>query len=254
MATQALAIPKDSTVLVTGLTGYIASHVAKQLFANGYKVRGTVRDLSKAAWLKDEIFARENAAGRLELVEVPDLGVPGAFTSAVKGVSGIAHLATIANWDPNPDNVIPQTVQGAVSILEAAAAEPSVARVVYTSTAGTAVMPVPGVQGHIGRDSWNDVAVQAANAPPPYEATRGMMTYMASKVEAERAVWRFVEDKKPKFAVNVISPFTTLGPINHKTHLRGTAGWIDQLARGDTSQIAMLPACKWPPPNRDLEL
>ena len=114
-------------------------------------------------------------------------------------------------------------------------------------------MPVPGVQGHIGRDSWNDAAVEAAKAPPPYEAMRGMMTYMASKVEAEKAVWRFVEEQKPGFTVNVVSPFTTFGPITHKTHLRGTAGWVDQLTRGDTSQISMLPACKWPHTSPPLE-
>ena len=33
------------TVLVTGATGYIASHVISQLLEKGYKVLGTVRSL-----------------------------------------------------------------------------------------------------------------------------------------------------------------------------------------------------------------
>lgn len=244
MSEPTSVIPKGSIILVTGLTGYIATHIAQQLFAGGYNVRGTVRDLSKASWLKDELFSTEHAAGKLELVQVPDLAAPEAFNEAVKGVSGVAHVATITSFDPDPNNVIPQTVEGVLSLLRAAAAQPSVRRVVYTSTAAAAVMPIPGVEGQIGRDSWNDAAVQAAWAPPPYEGSRALLTYIASKVEAEKAVWKFAKEQNPGFTVNVVSPFTTLGQALHPTHVRGTVGWVEQLWKGDTSQLVMLPAGK----------
>ncbi|KAM0477022.1 hypothetical protein ACHAPX_005981 [Trichoderma viride] len=240
MAEQTAAIPKGSLVLITGLTGYIATHVAQQFFERGYKVRGTVRDLSKASWLKDNLFAAENAAGNLELVQVPDLGAPDAFGAAIKGVDAVAHVATIVSFDPNPNNVVPQTVSGAVSVLRAAAAEPSVKRVVFTSSVGAAMMPIPGASGHVGRDTWNDAAVQAAWAPPPYEATRSMITYMASKVEAEKAVWKFYQEEKPNFVLNVVSPFTTLGTVLHPSHHRGTAGWVPGLYKSDEAQIAQV--------------
>lgn len=244
MAELTAAIPKGSLVLITGLTGYIATHVGQEFMNRGYKVRGTVRDLSKASWLKDDLFPAEHAAGNLELVQVPDLGAPDAFDAAVKGVDAIAHIATIATFDPDPNNVIPQTVSGVVSLLRAAAAEPSVQRVVFTSSAGAAMMPMPGASGHIGRDSWNDMAVQAAWAPPPYDANRGMATYMASKVEAEKAVWKFLEDEKPAFVLNVVSPFTTLGTMLHPSHQRGTAGWVTGLFKGDGSQVSAMPSCE----------
>jgi nucleoside-diphosphate-sugar epimerase len=41
------AIPKGSLVLVTGVNGFIGSHVADQFLAAGYRVRGTARDLRK---------------------------------------------------------------------------------------------------------------------------------------------------------------------------------------------------------------
>jgi nucleoside-diphosphate-sugar epimerase len=248
MAEQTAAIPKGSLVLITGLTGYIATHVAQQFFERGYKVRGTVRDLSKASWLKDNLFAAENAAGNLELVQVPDLGAPDAFGAAIKGVDAVAHVATIVSFDPNPNNVVPQTVSGAVSVLRAAAAEPSVKRVVFTSSVGAAMMPIPGASGHVGRDTWNDAAVQAAWAPPPYEATRSMITYMASKVEAEKAVWKFYQEEKPNFVLNVVSPFTTLGTVLHPSHHRGTAGWVPGLYKSDEAQIAQvstMPSCEY---------
>ena len=39
----------SSGVLVTGASGYIASHVVHLLLTKGYKVRGTVRSLNNAA-------------------------------------------------------------------------------------------------------------------------------------------------------------------------------------------------------------
>ncbi|KAL9480907.1 hypothetical protein ACSS6W_005693 [Trichoderma asperelloides] len=236
------AIPKGSVVLVTGLTGYIATHVAQELFSQGYKVRGTVRDPVKASWLKDEVFSAEHAAGNLELVQVSDLGAPNAFGAAIKGVAAIAHIATVSNMDPDPNEVIPRTVSGIVSLLRAAAAEPSVKRFVFTSSAGSAIMPVPGASGHVGHDTWNDAAVQAAWAPPPYDASRGMITYMGSKVEAEKAVWKFLQEEKPNFVLNVVSPFTTMGTVLHPSHARGTAGWVSSLYKGDTSAVSMMPS------------
>lgn len=62
------AICTNGPVLVTGATGFVAGHLIQQLLMRGYKVRGTVRDLSKP-----EKFAYlsklQNAAENLELVE-----------------------------------------------------------------------------------------------------------------------------------------------------------------------------------------
>lgn len=245
MAELTAAIPKGSIVLITGLTGFIATHVAQEFLRRGYKVRGTVRDLSKATWITDDLFPAEHAAGNVELIQVPDLGAPNAFDKAIKGVAAIAHIATVSNFNPDPNQVIPQTVSGIVSLLQAAAAEPSVKRIVFTSSSGAAMMPVPGASGHVSRDTWNDAAVQAAWAPPPYDATRGMITYIASKVEAEKAVWKFIEEEKPGFVLNVVSPFTTLGTMLHSSHARGSTGWVSELWNGETGFVGLLPSCEY---------
>lgn len=81
---SALAIPEGSTVLVTGVNGYIGSQTAEQLLLAGYKVRGTVRDASRAQWVK-ELFDKKYGPGKFELFVVPHMNADGAFDEAVKG-------------------------------------------------------------------------------------------------------------------------------------------------------------------------
>jgi nucleoside-diphosphate-sugar epimerase len=43
-----LALPKGSTILVTGASGFIGSHVVQEALHAGYKVVGTARSEEKA--------------------------------------------------------------------------------------------------------------------------------------------------------------------------------------------------------------
>lgn len=79
------AIPYGSTVVVTGCSGFIGSHVADQVLAAGFKVRGTSRDATKNKWLT-EYFDARHGAGKFELVSVPDPSAPNALAEAVEGV------------------------------------------------------------------------------------------------------------------------------------------------------------------------
>lgn len=81
---MAAAIPKDSLVLVTGINGYLGSHITDQFLQAGYRVRGTTRDLKKVEALK-EFWEKKYGSGRLELVVVKDMSHEGAFDEAVKG-------------------------------------------------------------------------------------------------------------------------------------------------------------------------
>ena len=101
-------------------TGFIASHVAFQLLTLGYKVRGTTRSIAKAEYLRDNAYAK--FASNFEIVIVKDLGQAGAFDGAVKGVDGIAHIASpisFAGQDPWKDFIDP-AVDGTKNLLVAA--------------------------------------------------------------------------------------------------------------------------------------
>ncbi|KAF4959120.1 hypothetical protein FSARC_10833 [Fusarium sarcochroum] len=222
-------IPVGSWVLVTGATGFLAGHVIRQLLERGYKVRGTVRDQAKASWLIEDHFQSYTNSGHFELATVPDLAVSGAFDEAAKGVSAIAHIASVLDFDPNPHNVIPQTVAGAKSIMETAAKDPSIKKFVFTSSIVAAVFPAGDTKVSVDRSSWNEFAVEAAWSPPPYEPTRGMLVYMASKVAAEKEVWKFVDERKPHFTTNSILPASILGEPLNKRHAVGHGNWIYHL-------------------------
>ena len=59
----------SSRVLVTGASGYIATHVVQQLLQQGYMVRGTVRSKSNEKKVKPLMNLYPEAKHPLELVE-----------------------------------------------------------------------------------------------------------------------------------------------------------------------------------------
>lgn len=239
------AIPRGSWILITGIAGFLASHITKQLLERGFKVRGTVRDPSAATWVTDEMFADANRRGQLEIVALDFAASPAsAYAAAVRGVHGILHVATIQTFDPNPNNVITPVINSVTALLDAAAREPTVKQFVYTSSSVAAFMPNPFSDEVtiVGRDSWNDAAVAAAWGPAD-TPLHGALIYMASKLEAEKTVWNFAAEKKSQFTVNVVSPYTLVGPILHKSYTdKSLPGWINQLYHGDVDFIKNVPA------------
>jgi len=68
----ALTPSDDSTILVTGANGYLASWVLHSLLKTGYTVRAAVRSLAKAKPL-EEHFSEYSKNGRLSFVIVEDI-------------------------------------------------------------------------------------------------------------------------------------------------------------------------------------
>lgn len=60
---------KKPLVLVTGASGYIATHIIKLLLDQGYRVRGTVRNLKDTKKVNPLKSLSSNAEKNLQLVE-----------------------------------------------------------------------------------------------------------------------------------------------------------------------------------------
>lgn len=90
------AFPSGSLILVTGASGFIASHIVDQLLLAGYHVRGTVRDEKKAVWTT-AMFADRHGTNRFSAIIVPDMSIFGAFNEAVNGLSSVSKIRTVSN-------------------------------------------------------------------------------------------------------------------------------------------------------------
>lgn len=75
---------KNELVLVTGVNGYIASHIANEALAKGFRVRGTVRNPSSAAWLQEH-FDKSYGEGRFSLVQIASFDADGALDPFLEG-------------------------------------------------------------------------------------------------------------------------------------------------------------------------
>ena len=188
----------DSPVLVTGASGFIASHIVQQLLEGGYRVRGTVRDPAKTR-TEGHLTALAGADERLELTAA-DLLTPGAFDIPVRDCEYVIHTASpyaIDVDDPQRDLVDP-AVRGTISVLESCQETPSIRRVVLTSSVAAIT---DQADGHLNTESdWN---------------TRSSLTrnpYYYSKTLAEQAAWQFIEDGERGFDLVVINPFFVIGP------------------------------------------
>ena len=122
------------TTLVTGATGFLGNHVARQLVSAGHSVRLLVRSTSNLALL--EGLNAERVVG--------DLQDMASLDRAMKGVRRVYHVAADYRlWSRNPNEIYESNVEGTRRLLEIAG-QAGVERVVYTSTVATIVVPTHG--------------------------------------------------------------------------------------------------------------
>ena len=193
------------TYCVTGASGFIARVLIAQLLDQGHKVRGTVRSLKNEDKLAP-LRAIPGADAGLELFEA-NLMDDGSFDEVVQGCDGVFHTASPYSMnveDPDRDLVQP-AIRGTVTVLESCVKEPSVKRVVLTSSMA-AIQDSPEDKTYTEED-WNETSTLKRNP------------YYFSKAEAERAAWKFVEDEARNttgFDLVVINPVLVIGPEDGK--------------------------------------
>ncbi|KAJ3046283.1 methylglyoxal reductase (NADPH-dependent) gre2 [Rhizophlyctis rosea] len=210
------ALKAPAKILVTGVTGYIAAHVAEQLLELGFSVRGTVRNLAKAEFLKKR-WAKYG--DKIEFVIVADLVKKEGFDEAIQGVDGIAHVASPFHFkveDAYVDLIDP-AVKGTTSVLESALSQGNhrIQRIVITSSFAAIFHPAQPPPGYKFTEAdWNDWAIKEVEEKGPKQVDAAV-AYRASKSEAEKTAWKFIKEKKPNFDVATINPTFVFGPAIH---------------------------------------
>lgn len=196
-------------VLISGINGYIASHIGLQLLRKGYTVRGTSRSASHKQRLLSTAFEGYNT--QFEHFEVKDITVEGAFDEAVRGVYAIIHTASPVDFGLSTlEEYIGPAVSGNLSLLNSALsnAGPLLSSFVVTSSIGAIVDKERFPADHMYKpEDWNDSGEALARAN-----FDGPTAYGASKSVAERELWKWVAARKPPFSVSSICPALVTGP------------------------------------------
>lgn len=200
-------------VLLTGASGFIAGHIVKQLFEQGYKVLGTVRSDAKGEFIKKQY-------PDFEYEIVTDISTPSAFDAVFQAhpdIKYVLHTASPFHFqgnDPEKELLIP-AINGTKSALSAAHKYgANVKKIVITSSFAAMVQYPFNLDDPnfvYTEKNWNNITYEEAK-------TNNVLGYFASKTFAERAAWDFLEAEKPKFTITTIQvPYVFGPPINDIT-------------------------------------
>lgn len=222
-----------SQVLVTGITGFIGSHVAIALLRQGYRVRGSLRSMARAASIRAVIVENldEDPGERLTFVEAELLADAG-WAEAVQACIAVLHVASPVPIKPvdDPEEVIRPARDGTLRVLRAAAAA-GVRRVVLTSSMAAIAY---GHGGKVGRPfteaDWSDV-----DGPD-------IGVYETSKTLAEQAAWAYIKAEAPQMELVTVNPGAVLGPVLEKD-FGSSAEIVRKLMSGE---FPGCPAIGWP--------
>ncbi|MCE4058674.1 aldehyde reductase [Pandoraea sputorum] len=198
---------KDERVLVTGGTGFIAQHCIIALLRDGYRVRTTVRSLSREAEVREQLKTGGVEAGERLSFVVADLGADEGWHEAAAGCTYVLHGAspTPTGDKAGEDDWVRPAVEGNLRVLRAARAA-GVRRVVLTSAFG-AICAGHRKPEHRPFDEtdWSDL-------------TGDVWLYQKSKTLSERAAWNFIAREGGDLELSAINPVAVVGPALGKDY------------------------------------
>ena len=191
----------QKTVLVTGGSGFLGGWCLVELLRRGYRVRTTVRDLSREADVRARVGREVEADDRLS-VYAADLTSDVGWAEAVAGCDYVLHVASpFPPAQPkDPDELIVPARDGTLRVLRTAL-DAGVGRIVVTSS-------VAAVRGGI-----DEAAAPLTEADWTDGSNSKLEPYTRSKAIAERAAWDFVKERGEVEKLAVVNPGAILGPV-----------------------------------------
>ncbi len=190
------------TVLVTGGSGFLGSHVILQLLKNGHEVRTTVRSLTREANVRTRLRdAGADSDQRLSFFAA-DLERDDGWDEAVAGCDYVMHVASPmpAAAPTHEDELVIPARDGVLRVLKAAR-DANVTRVVLTSTCGAVYYGHPPQAAPFDETSWTNLDGGEMSA------------YVKSKAIAERAAWNFMKAEGGALELSVVNPSGIFGPV-----------------------------------------
>ena len=175
--------------LVTGVSGFVGSAVARALLAEGFSVRALVRSTS----------SRVNLDGLAIEVAEGDMRDEDSMVHALEGVDHLFHVAADYRlWAKDPEDIVRANVEGTRAVMTAALRR-GIGRIVYTSSVATLALDATG---------------RPVDETAPQDPARAIGAYKRSKTMAERLVERMVADEG--LPAVIVLPSTPIGPRDVK--------------------------------------
>lgn len=176
--------------LITGINGLVGSHLARQLVADGFRVRGLVRT---------ESDLRSIRGLDVELIE-GDVRDPASLTAAVSGVDTVFHTAAIISyWRAERDMMFAVNIEGTRHIVDASL-DARVRRFVHTSS--IAALPLHSTGGMTTEET-------------PHDGSFHDVGYRIAKFSSEQIV---LEAVKRGLDAVVLNPAIIMGPGDFRFH------------------------------------
>tara|TARA_B100000575_G_C23077958_1_gene620966 strand:- start:439 stop:1449 length:1011 start_codon:yes stop_codon:yes gene_type:complete len=185
-------------VLVTGANGFIALHCISKLLDNGFKVKGSLKDLKKESLVRDALGTKLNREN-FEICELNLLEDQG-WAEAASNCDYLLHIASpcVIKEPKHENEIIDPAVNGTLRAIKAAH-KANVKKIVITSSIGSIIY------GHnkniCDSKDWTDVSFSVG-------------AYIKSKTLAEKAAWDYLDKlKRSKLSMTSINPGMVFGPI-----------------------------------------
>lgn len=193
------------TVVVTGVSGFVAKYVALALLRKGYKVRGTLRSSTKEDRVRNDLLEAGANVDNLSFA-IANLTSDDGWEAAAEGCDYVQHVASPFPLDQprHKEALVPEALGGTMRVLNAAL-KANVKRVVLTSSIAAMMYRAgrPKTEFHFSENDWTD---------PEWSGTH---PYSVSKTRAELAAWDWVE-KAGREKLVVINPGVVVGPTMGK--------------------------------------
>jgi dihydroflavonol-4-reductase len=215
-------------VLVTGASGFLAIHTLIQLLQQGYKVRGTLRTMTRENEVRETLRKYVNADDMLEFVGA-DLSSDAGWEQAVRGCEYVLHVASpFPLYEPkHEDELIKPAVEGTLRVLRAAHMAKA-KRVVQVSSNAAISIGHEGENRTFTEEDWSRL-------------DKPIGAYAKSKTLAERAAWDFINgtENVNKMDLVTINPPLIVGPVPNK-NLPTSAEAISTLLQGQVPGLAKI--------------
>lgn len=207
---------ENTTVVVTGGSGYVGTHVIEQLLTQGYRVVATVRSSDAADRVRAALAGLD--LDQLTFVEA-ELTSDAGWDTAMAGATYVIHTASpFPPAQPaNPDELIVPARDGALRVLTAAQ-KAGVRRVVLTSSFAAVGYSRNNLDVPFTENDWTD-------------ETGDHTPYVKSKTIAERAAWAYVAQPDVAVELSVINPVAIIGPV-HGRDFASSIGMVLMLTTG----------------------